>query len=297
MEVTASFARAFHVLNSDARHWQILALSSLFCLSRFISDFGASFIGLAAALSGAMLAQLLGSRATNTAFQWKSAAITALGISILLRASNPGFWFAAAFIGIAAKFLLRSNNKHVFNPACIGIALVTLVSAGAWVSPGQWGQMPIVAAFVIGFAALVLSSARRVDIALGFLCFFGLLLFWRAFYLGDPLSIPLHQIQNGALLVFAFFMITDPRSTPDTRLGRLMFAASVAAFAAWLSWGPHVRGAAIYALAALAPLTLIIDRYLPAKKFEWPEKLSMKVEHNEPKKHLSGRNVPYVARS
>lgn len=297
MEVIAPFVRSFHALNSDARHWQILALSSLFCLSRFISDFGASFIGLGTALSGVMLAQLLGARATNTPFQWKSAAITALGISILLRASNPVYWFAAGLIGITAKFLVRSNNKHLFNPACIGITVVTLVSAGAWVSPGQWGHMPIVATFVIGFAALALSSARRVDIALGFLCFYGALLFSRAFYLGDPISIPLHQIQNGALLVFAFFMITDPRSTPDTRFGRLMFAASVAALAAWLSWGPHVRGAVVYALAALAPLTLFIDRYFPAKKFEWSEKLSMKGEHDETKTRLSGHDVPYVARS
>ncbi|MEO9968784.1 MAG: RnfABCDGE type electron transport complex subunit D [Hyphomonadaceae bacterium] len=259
----------FRAVNKDARHWQLLALSALFFLSRFVSDFGAEFPALGAALSGAMLAQFVGSKATGTNFQWKSAAITTLGITILLRASDPVFWFGAGLIGIGLKFLVRFNNKHIFNPACVGIAVVTLASAGAWVSPGQWGQTPVVAAFVMGFAALVLSSAKRLDIALGFLGFFAALLFGRAMWLGDPLVIPAHQMQNGALLVFAFFMITDPRSTPDSRLGRLIFAAAVAGFAAWLGWGPHVRGGMIYALAALAPLTILLDRMFPAGRFEW----------------------------
>lgn len=259
----------FRAVNGDARHWQLLALSGLFFLSRFVSDFGASFTALGAALSGAMIAQFIGAKATRTRFEWKSAAITTLGITILLRAADPLFWFGAGLIGIGAKFFVRYNKKHIFNPACLGIAVVTLASSGAWVSPGQWGQTPIVAAFVMGFAALVLSSAKRLDIALGFLGFFAALLFGRAMWLGDPLVIPMHQMQNGALLVFAFFMITDPRSTPDSRIGRLVFAAAIAGFAAWLGWGPHVRGGMIYALAALAPLTILLDRMFPAGRFEW----------------------------
>ena len=261
----------FRAVNGDARHWQLLALSSLFFLSRFVSDFGASFTALGAALSGAMLAQFVGSKVTRTRFEWKSAAITTLGITILLRAADPLFWFGAGVIGIGAKFLIRYNRKHIFNPACLGIAVVTLASSQAWVSPGQWGQTPIVAAFAMGFAALVLSSAKRLDIALGFLGFFAALLFGRAMWLGDPMVIPMHQMQNGALLVFAFFMITDPRSTPDSRIGRLVFAAAIAGLAAWLGWGPHVRGGMIYALAALAPLTILIDRVLPDRRFEWTQ--------------------------
>lgn len=276
MRINAHISRGYHAVNSDARHWQLIALSSLFCLSRFVSDFGASFSSLGAAFAGAILAQCIGTWATGAKFEWKSAAITTLGITILLRANHPGFWFLAGIIGIGAKFLICYNKKHIFNPACFGIAVITLASAGAWVSPGQWGQTPILAAFAIGFAALVLSSVKRLDIAFGFLIFFGALLFWRAAQLGDPIVIPMHQMQNGALLVFAFFMITDPRSTPDSRLGRLLFAAAVAALAAWLSWGPHVRGSMIYALAALAPLTILIDRFLPAARFQWTQPLQKK---------------------
>ncbi|MEO0982830.1 MAG: RnfABCDGE type electron transport complex subunit D [Pseudomonadota bacterium] len=246
-----------------------MALSSLFAISMTTSDFGASFLGLGAALAGALGAQALGTWATTARWEWKSAVITSLSLSILLRAADPIWWAAAGAIGIGAKFAIRYKGKHIWNPACLGIVAVTLATSAAWFSPGQWGQTPWFGALAIGFAALVLSSAKRLDIALGFLGAFALMLFGRALYLGDPVAIPLHQLQSGALLVFAFFMITDPRSTPDSRAGRLIFAAAVAALAAWLSWGPHVRGGMLYALAILAPLTPLLDRLLPAGRFTW----------------------------
>ena len=58
---------------------------------------------------------------------------------------------------------------------------------------------------------------------------YGLLLIGRALWLGDPLSIPLHQLQNGALLIFAFFMISDPKTTPNTARWPNRFGALVAA--------------------------------------------------------------------
>lgn len=316
-------AGLFKAVNKDARHWQILALSGLFCISLTTSDFGAQPLALLAAIFGAMTAQAAGTVWVNArketrrvgsgsywrgssleagfvawfaGFQWKSALITSLSLSILLRANSLWFWLAAGFIGIAAKFLIRYRGKHLFNPACIGIVTVSLLGgSAAWVSPGQWGQAPIFAAFAIGFAALVLSSAKRLDIALGFLVGFAAMLVGRALYLGDPMAIPMHQMQSGALLVFAFFMITDPRSTPDTRIARLIFAFAVAAFAAWLSWEYHLRGSMLYALAGLALLTPILDRVLPARRFEWT---STKGPQNEPQAPRGGvRPQPHIVRA
>ena len=36
----------------------------------------------------------------------------------------------------------------------------------------------------------------------------------RSWWLGEPLAIPLHRLENGALLIFAFFMVSDPKTTP-----------------------------------------------------------------------------------
>jgi len=47
-------------------------------------------------------------------------------------------------------------------------------------------------------------SGARSDVTYAFLGFHVALRLGRAWWLGDPLSIPLHQLQNGALVLFAF---------------------------------------------------------------------------------------------
>lgn len=277
MDVRDAPAGAFRTLNRDARHWQLIALSGLFLISVYTTDFGARPPQLIAALTGTLTAQIACSYLTGARFEWKSAAITALSLSILLRAVAPWMWFAAGLIAIGTKFAIRWRGKHLFNPACIGIVtLCLLLDRDVWVSPGQWGQAPLIAAWAMAFAALVLSSAKRLDIALGFFGTFAAILFARAAWLGDPMAIPLHQLSSGTLLVFTFFMITDPRSTPDSRAGRVLFAAAVAALTAWFIIGPNVRAAPLMALAALSGLTPVFDWLLPAHRFEWDTSSNVK---------------------
>lgn len=270
--------RAYTRFDADPRHWQIAALGGLFFLSWTTSDFGVTPLTLLITLAGTLSAQLAGTLALNwrggrnllARLEWKSALITGMGVTILLRGADPWIWFAAGFAGVALKFLVRVNGKHIFNPGCIGIVLMMLVTGhDAWVSPGQWGQAPLVAGYAMALAALTLSSARRLDIALGFLGGFAAILFARAAWLGDPMAIPMHQLSSGALLIFAFFMITDPRSTPDSRLGRILFALAVAGLTAWYQIGPNLRGAPLMALASLALLTPAMDWLFPANRFQW----------------------------
>src|SRR5205085_5567730 len=171
----------------------------------------------------------------------------------------------AGVIGIASKFVLRIDGKHIFNPA--GLAIVVLLftaSSHVWISPGAWGSQIWFAALLAFFAILVLGAARRSDVAIFFLGSHAALLFARALWLGDPLAIPIHQLQSGSLLIFTFFMISDPRTSPDSRLGRFIFAVSVACAAHYLAFFMQMRPALYIALFAFAPAVLLIDRILPA---------------------------------
>src|SRR5207237_4702082 len=134
---------------------------------------------------------------------------------------------------------------------------------GVWISPGQWGSAVWFAALLCFFAILVLSAARRADVAIFFLASHAALLLARAYWLGDPLAIPIHQLQSGSLLIFAFFMISDPRTTPNSRPGRFIFALSVALAAHYLTFIVQMRPALYIALIALSPLILLIDKILP----------------------------------
>ena len=105
------------------------------------------------------------------------------------------------------------RGKHLFNPANFGVIFALVLLPGTWVSPGQWGQDIAFAGWIV---ALGQSShrARRADISWTFLAFYSArsrcALMARA-----ARAVWTHQLENGALLLFAFFMISDPKTNPD----------------------------------------------------------------------------------
>jgi Na+-transporting NADH:ubiquinone oxidoreductase subunit NqrB len=253
----------------DPRHWQIAALSTFVLYSFFFLDFGAKPIPTLAALASVLAAQFACARLFRKPFEWRSAAITGLSLSLLLRTGDPAVMALAAVAGIASKFLFRVHGKHLFNPAAFGIVAVLLGTHAAWVSPGQWGNSAWFCALILLLGGAVLSRAPRLDTALAFLGAHFALLLARAAWLGDPAAIAAHQMMAGSLLIFAFFMITDPRTTPDSRLGRVLFAVIVASAAHWMSFFGQVRPALYFTLILAAPLVLVIDRLLPRTRFTW----------------------------
>jgi Na+-transporting NADH:ubiquinone oxidoreductase subunit NqrB len=265
-------SRRLALLWSDARHAQILALSILLAFNLGWLDFGAKPLNSAMAIGSALATQALCSRWLKLPhIDLRSPLITGLSLSLLLRADEPWLHAAAAAVAILSKFVLRIDGKHVFNPAGFAIVVLLFTSSQVWISPGQWGTALWFATLVAFLAILVLQAARRADIALFFLGSHAALLLARAAWLGDPLAIPLHQLQSGSLLIFSFFMISDPRTSPDSRLGRFLFALSVALLAYWLSFFMQMRPALYVALIGLSPLTLLIDRILPAERFTWTQ--------------------------
>lgn len=261
---------SFATLFANARHLQIATLGSLVAIHLTGFDLGATPLQAAMTIGAALTAQLVCSRLAGSAsFDWRSPLITGCSLTLLLRTHSPELWLLAPVLGIGAKYTLRIRGKHVFNPAAFAIVVLLLASSDVWVSPGQWGSAVWLTLLLAGCAGLVLQSAGRADTALAFLGAFGGLLLWRAYSLGDPFAIPLHQLQSGALLLFTFFMITDPRSTPDRRAGRVIFAMAVAALGYWLQFRWQLRPGLYFALVALSPLSPLLDWLLPAPRFTW----------------------------
>jgi len=254
----------------DARHYQIAALSTLLVYNLGWLDFGARPENSVFALASALLTQVVCSRLTGVPIDLRSPLITGLSLSLLLRADEPWIHALAGVIAIGSKFVLRIDGKHIWNPA--GFAIVVLLFAAkahVWISPGSWGSRVWFASLLAFFAILVLGAARRSDIALFFIGTHAALLFARAVWLGDPFTIPIHQLQSGSLLIFTFFMISDPRTSPDSRLGRFVFAASVALAAHYMAFFMQMRPALYVALIALSPFIILIDKLLPAQRFTW----------------------------
>ena len=254
----------------DARHYQIAALSTLVIFNLGWIDFGARPANTALALTTSLLTQIICSRFTNTPVDLRSPLITGLSLSLLLRTEEPLIHAAAGIIAIGSKFALRIDGKHIWNPAGFAIVVLLFATPGlVWISPGSWGSQVWFASLLCFFAILVLGAARRSDIAIFFFGTHAALLFARALWLGDPFTIPVHQLQSGSLLIFTFFMISDPRTSPDSRLGRFIFAASVAGAAHYMAFFMQMRPALYIALIALSPFIVLIDKILPADRFSW----------------------------
>src|SRR5262249_27201283 len=255
---------------SDARHFQIAALATLLVYNLGFLDFAARPLDSALAIAAALVTQAVCTRVFGLpSFDPRSPLITGLSLSLLLRADAPWLTALAGVIAIASKFLLRVDGSHIWNPAGFSSAVLIALTDGVWISPGQWGSAAWCAALLAFFAILVLGAARRADVAIFFLLSHAALLLARAIWLGDPLAIPLHQLESGSLLIFAFFMISDPRTTPDSRLGPCLFAFAVALAGHYLALFMPMRPALYVALFAPSPLILLIDRICPAERFAW----------------------------
>ncbi|MEL6979168.1 MAG: RnfABCDGE type electron transport complex subunit D [Pseudomonadota bacterium] len=249
---------------ADPRIGQIIALSALASAGVFALGFDVHPAHALIAFGAALGVQAAASLALRLRFDPLSPAITALSLSILFRAEAVWLVALAAAIAIGSKFVLRWNGRHLFNPAALALVATPLLAAplfdlGAWVSPGQWGALGLWAVIVAGIGATVAGRAARLDTTLTFLAVWAALIFGRAAWVGDPIAIPLWQLQSGAILVFAFHMISDPATTPLRRDMRLLHAALVAAlgFALQRAWITDIGP--ILALVLLAPLVPALD--------------------------------------
>ena len=255
----------------DPRLYQILVLASLLIYGVTRLDLEIRPGRALALLGTALLTQWACTRIWRLpAFDPRSALISGLSLCLLLRTNSMALAVAAAAVTIASKFVLRIRGKHVFNPTNFGIVALMLATGGAvWVSPGQWGSAAFFGFLIACLGGLVVNRAARSDVTYAFLAFYLAVLFGRALWLGQPMAIPLHQVESGAFLIFTFFMISDPKTTPDSRAGRILFALLIALGAGFVHFVLFRPNGLLLSLAFLSPLVPVLDILLPGKPYAW----------------------------
>jgi enediyne biosynthesis protein E5 len=199
-----------------------------------------------------------------------SVLISSFGLSLLLKTN---FWWVAvfaAFISILSKYIIRINGKHVFNPSALGIVAAILLTGKAWVSPGQWGSGIVILFAVLCLGFIVVTKVQNLTSSLSFHGVFAGLVFTRQIvYLGWPIDYFLQSISSGSLLLFSFFMITDPKTTPNHRIAKIIWCAAIAAVAFYLASFKFINAAPIFVLVFAQPLVPLLDKIFKAKKFQW----------------------------
>lgn len=213
--------------------------------------------GLAGAVGAAILidAPILRMREGTWIFP-DGALLTGLIVAMILSPHEP--WYVAAItsaVGVVSKYLFRVRTANVFNPAALALVATFYVfdTAQSW-----WGALPENAPAVVTVAALgvlfatglfITDRVNKMPVVLSFLGAYYLLFTVTAF-LGNPGRVAeLYRTPDlQAALFFAFFMVTDPPTSPPKTRDQLVYGVIVAvvSYAAF-----ELIGAAYFLLAGL----------------------------------------------
>ncbi|MGO4565875.1 enediyne biosynthesis protein UnbU [Rhizobium sp. 2YAF20] len=224
----------------------------------------------AAAASEGRKARYRGTPGQTIAF-FLSAHISGLAVGMLLFAAEQLWIIAfAASMAIASKWLFRisikaaggvSFNRHFLNPSNFGITIALLLFPSVGIAPpymfsenitGIWdwllpslvittgsllntkltGRMPLIGAWVVAFATQAII---------------------RSIVNATPVAAALLPMTGFAFILFTFYMITDPGTTPGKPSAQACFAVAVAlAYAALMEL--HIVFGLFYALTIVTAL-------------------------------------------
>ncbi len=209
-----------------------------------------------------------------------SALISSFGLSLLLKTNHIEIAALAAVVSILSKYIIRVNGKHIFNPSALGIVTTLFFTKDAWISTGQWGSNLVLFFGIVCLGFIVVTRVQKLDLSLAFLGTFACLLFIRqVVFIGWALDYFIQSVSTGSLLLFSFFMITDPKTTPNHAFARIIWAAAIAVIAFYLSSFQFLNGAPIWVLVFAQPFVPVLDRIFKAKLFEWRPPLNITNKH------------------
>jgi hypothetical protein len=199
-----------------------------------------------------------------------SVLISAMSLCLLLKTNHWYISLFASFVTVGTKYLFRWNRKHIFNPSAAGIIAALLFTNDAWLSPGQWGSNAVIFFGAVTLGLIVVTRVQKLDVSLAFLITYIGLLYWRQIYiLGWPLDYFLHSVSTGSLLLFTFFMISDPRTSPNHPIARILWAVLIAAVSFYLAAFKWKYNTVIWVLVAAAPLVPVLDWLFKSNSFSW----------------------------
>jgi enediyne biosynthesis protein E5 len=195
-----------------------------------------------------------------------SAHITALAVGMLLYANSRLTVIAfASSAAIASKSILRvpagKGTRHLFNPSNIGITLTLLLFPWVGIAPpyhftenlNAAGRWILPAVIILSGTFLNWRFTRRLPLIAAWLGCFLLQASLRHFFLDASLAGALMPMTGVAFILFTYYMITDPATTPEKPLAQVAFGAAVA-FTYSLLMVLHIVFGLFFALTAVCSI-------------------------------------------
>jgi len=156
-------------------------------------------------------------------------------------------------LGMATKYLIRWRGRHIFNPSNVAL-VVAFIALGPrytepldlwWIPMGPW--MIVTYAILIGGGVFIGWRLGLLGMEVAFMASFAIFValavapvpdhcMVASWHLSPLCGTSLWEIlvTSPEVLIFALFMIPDPRTVPDGRGARIVFGVIVALFAVLL---------------------------------------------------------------
>ncbi|HKE55943.1 MAG TPA: RnfABCDGE type electron transport complex subunit D, partial [Pyrinomonadaceae bacterium] len=212
-----------------------------------------------------------------------SAHITGLACAMLLYPNERfGPVVFASVVAISSKTILRApfggGTRHFFNPSNFGISVTLIVFAWVSVAPPYqftenmtgFGDWILPAAIVCTGTFLNARFTRRLPLIAAWLGGFIAQAAFRTLLFDTPLSAALVPMTGVAFILYTFYMVTDPATTPDRPRQQIAFGLCVALVYGLLVVA-HVVFALFFALTivcAIRGLWLYVTRWARGRERE-----------------------------
>lgn len=168
--------------------------------------------------------------------------ITGLAVSMLLYANEllMPMVFATS-VAIASKTLFRlqldGGQRHFLNPSNFGITVTLLLFPFVGIAPpyqftenlSGWADWILPVIIIASGTFLNAKLTRRMPLIVSWLTMFVAQAILRSVFFDTHLAAALNPMTGVAFLLFTYYMLTDPATTPSTTRGQIVFGAAVAA--------------------------------------------------------------------
>ena len=280
----------------DPRLHVAAVLLSVQVLGQTVIDFELSIAQILLSLGTCAVLEVGITFAHRRVIAWPaSALLTGNGVALLLRTAGTEhgdwwsldgwhIWVATAGVSLLSKYVIRYRGEHVFNPSNIGLLIVFVVVGTRHANPQDlwWGAWS--PGLVLTYAVIVLGGiaiTRRLHLLAA------AAMFWVTYAVGaaviaasgHAMTARWHigpvegfdywwaLVGSPEILIFLFFMITDPKTIPQGRIARLVFAAAVGAASSIMAGAFATefatKVAIIGGLVLVCGLRPLAERWLP----------------------------------
>jgi len=197
------------------------------------------------------LVSKLFSKIWNVRTNLESTYISALILAFIISPPANGQFYLvlplliwASIWSVAVKYILVIWKKHIFNPVAFSVALTALTihqSASWWI--GTAWMLP----FVLIGGLFIIHKIRRFDLVLSFLITALLMIVIGSLGKTNIFALLRQIFVDSPLIFFASVMLTEPLTTPPTRVKRMIYGAFTG-----LIYAPFIHIGSVYSTPELA---------------------------------------------